>query len=73
LKKKGWKDAAFIIVSCAAVKVVRRGSEEDLVFVVLPKNPKEKNKIRQRAYFQHHVVSINNESNNNTLPWRIPK
>jgi hypothetical protein len=24
------------------VKVVRRGSEEDLVFVVLPKNPKEK-------------------------------
>jgi hypothetical protein len=42
LKKKGWKDAAFIIVSCAAVKVVRRGSEEDLVFVLLPKNPKEK-------------------------------
>ena len=49
----------FIIVSCAAVRVVRRVSEEDLVFVVLPKNPKEKNKIRQRAYFQHHVVSIN--------------
>jgi hypothetical protein len=65
LKKKGWKDAAFIIVSCV--------SEEDLVFVLLPKNPKEKNTIRQRAYFQHHVVSINNESNNNTLPWRIPK
>jgi hypothetical protein len=56
------------------VKVVRRVSEEDLVIVVLPKNPKEKNKIRQRAYFQHHVVSINfYESNNNTLPWRIPK
>ena len=28
----------FIIVSCAAVRVVRRVSEEDL-FVLLPKNP----------------------------------
>jgi predicted SnoaL-like aldol condensation-catalyzing enzyme len=28
------------------VKVVRRVSEEDLVFVVLPKNPKEKKATR---------------------------
>jgi|TARA_B100001175_G_C19221828_1_gene500955 hypothetical protein len=39
LRKKGWKDAVFIIVSCAAVRVVRRVSEEDLLFVLLPKNP----------------------------------